>query len=195
MPLDSGKQKVIFCRRLGNSWRDLALCLDIPIYDQEGFAAGDEGRDILTWLEIRDRSDELPEALDFIGRGELAVLLKPPSESTSTVPRWTRSPYPGLLAFPPEYALVFCGRDRHTNELVERLNDPQHRFTAVVGASGSGKSSVVAAGVLPRLQQASRWWEAEARDRRQPVASGFPQAMAISGLAASCRAAKYSCMS
>jgi hypothetical protein len=64
---------------------------------------------------------------------------------------WAGSPFPGLRAFTPDDAPIFFGRRRETVELVRRLADG-HRFILVVGASGAGKSSVVAAGLLPALQ-------------------------------------------
>jgi hypothetical protein len=149
----SGRQRVLFSRRLGDSWQELATCLDIPDHESQRFEAGAEGRDILTWLEQRERLDALPEALAIIDRGDLAVIFQPSPDLEPTTPRWPGSPYPGLSSFSFEEAPIFCGRDRHATELVDRLKDPSHRFVAVVGASGSGKSSVVAAGVLPRLQQ------------------------------------------
>jgi energy-coupling factor transporter ATP-binding protein EcfA2 len=51
---------------------------------------------------------------------------------------------------------------RETDALIARLRDRNQRFLAVVGASGSGKSSLVRAGLLPRLQQGaiegSQYW-------------------------------------
>nr|VFK16350.1 MAG: AAA ATPase domain-containing protein [Candidatus Kentron sp. LPFa] len=64
---------------------------------------------------------------------------------------WEGSPFPGLRAFTPADAPIFFGRGRETDELLERLSHKQNRFIAVVGASGSGKSSLVAAGLIPRL--------------------------------------------
>jgi hypothetical protein len=64
---------------------------------------------------------------------------------------WRGSPFPGLRAFTPDDAPIFFGRGRETDELVRRLAEGC-RFLAVVGASGSGKSSLVAAGLLPRLK-------------------------------------------
>jgi hypothetical protein len=61
---------------------------------------------------------------------------------------WKGSPFPGLRAFMPDDAPIFFGRGRETDELVARLGDP---FTCVVGAPGVGKSSLVGAGLLPRL--------------------------------------------
>ncbi len=69
------------------------------------------------------------------------------------LPIWVNSPFPGLRAFTPEEALIFYGRGRETDLLIERLNDSQSRFIAVVGTSGSGKSSLVAAGLLPALEK------------------------------------------
>ncbi len=69
-------------------------------------------------------------------------------------PAWPtgKSPFPGLRAFGPEDAPVFFGRGAETDQLLSRLRDPACRFLAVVGASGSGKSSLVGAGLIPRLQ-------------------------------------------
>lgn len=64
--------------------------------------------------------------------------------------KWKGSPFPGLRAFTEKEATIFFGRERETDALIERLQ--QSRFVAVVGASGSGKSSLVGAGLIPRLR-------------------------------------------
>ncbi|MGW2329870.1 nSTAND1 domain-containing NTPase [Streptomyces sp. NPDC001700] len=64
-----------------------------------------------------------------------------------------RPPYRGLTRFEPGDAELFFGRDRLVERLVE-LNR-KHRFTAVFGPSGSGKSSLLRAGLIPRLRTAS----------------------------------------
>lgn len=61
------------------------------------------------------------------------------------------SPYKGLLYFDEPDAPLFFGREQVTAELIAHLR--QHRFLAVVGASGSGKSSVVRAGVIPAIRR------------------------------------------
>ena len=66
-------------------------------------------------------------------------------------PFWTGSPFPGLRPFTVKDSPIFFGRGRETDELLSRLRDPDQRFIAVVGASGSGKSSLVWAGLIPRL--------------------------------------------
>lgn len=59
-------------------------------------------------------------------------------------------PYPGLRPFTDEESWLFFGRDEQVNKIVERLRDKQ--FSAVIGGSGCGKSSLVWAGVIPELR-------------------------------------------
>ena len=65
------------------------------------------------------------------------------------------NPYKGLRAFQQADSLDFFGRDELVRLIVARMSepDPVARFLAVVGPSGSGKSSVVKAGVIPALRQ------------------------------------------
>jgi WD40 repeat protein/transcriptional regulator with XRE-family HTH domain len=69
-------------------------------------------------------------------------------------------PYKGLNYFDEEDAHLFVGRETLTKKILERVlslsvNDQevQHRFLAIVGASGSGKSSLVRAGLVPALRK------------------------------------------
>jgi WD40 repeat protein len=59
------------------------------------------------------------------------------------------NPFPGLRAFTQDEDFLFFGREEQTLELLQRLGD--HRFVAVVGTSGSGKSSLVRCGLLSEL--------------------------------------------
>jgi energy-coupling factor transporter ATP-binding protein EcfA2 len=59
------------------------------------------------------------------------------------------NPFPGLRPFEQEETHLFFGRDGQSKELLKRLQDS--RFLALVGVSGSGKSSLVRAGLLPAL--------------------------------------------
>jgi hypothetical protein len=70
-------------------------------------------------------------------------------------PVWERgkSPFPGLNAFSEEEARVFFGRNAEADQLIARLSKPDCRFLMVAGASGSGKSSLVRAGLIPRLRK------------------------------------------
>ena len=64
-------------------------------------------------------------------------------------------PYRGLFAFRPEDAPFFFGRETFTRQLVRAAET--RNLAAVLGASGSGKSSVVFAGLVPALQATGRW--------------------------------------
>ena len=75
----------------------------------------------------------------------------PHAEENAPVP----NPYKGLRAFQESDAADFFGREALTGRLVSRLAEPTRlgRFLTVVGPSGSGKSSVVRAGLVPALRQ------------------------------------------
>ena len=74
-----------------------------------------------------------------------------------------RPPFPGLMMFEQEDAAVFFGRDGDWREVIERLNSRRvhpggPRLLVLQGASGAGKSSLLRAGVLPRLRRAGKQW-------------------------------------
>jgi WD40 repeat protein/basic membrane lipoprotein Med (substrate-binding protein (PBP1-ABC) superfamily)/DNA-binding SARP family transcriptional activator len=75
-------------------------------------------------------------------------------ELTSTPPAPGTSPYKGLEYFDVNDAALFFGRERLTTHLLSHLQTSS--FLAVVGASGSGKSSIVRAGLIPALE--SQGW-------------------------------------
>jgi hypothetical protein len=83
-------------------------------------------------------------------------------------------PYPGLRPFRQEETDIFFGREEHTDQLLERL--ASHRFLAVTGLSGCGKSSLVRAGLVPALNRGfvaeagHRWRVAQMRPGRTPFA-------------------------
>ena len=58
-------------------------------------------------------------------------------------------PFPGLRPFDSSESHLFFGRDGQSDQLIERLK--RTRFLTVVGTSGSGKSSLIWAGLLPAL--------------------------------------------
>ena len=74
--------------------------------------------------------------------------------SSTKVRRWKSNPFRGLNFFDFEHAPIFHGRTKAIGEVLEALEAQvraQRPFVLVVGASGSGKSSLVRAGVLPLL--------------------------------------------
>ena len=80
--------------------------------------------------------------------------LKNYSVTAAADEEWKGSPFPGLRAFDITDEPIFFGRGRETDLLAKRVRE--NDFTAVVGASGSGKSSLVAAGLIPRLMSTAR---------------------------------------
>jgi WD40 repeat protein len=93
-----------------------------------------------------------------------------------------KCPYLGLAAFKEEDEANFFGREFVTRQLVSTVNNKP--FVAVVGASGSGKSSVVYAGLIPQLRQDKKrdWLIVDFRPGNNPFESlaigllqGLPQ--------------------
>ncbi|MDN3027551.1 XRE family transcriptional regulator [Streptomyces sp. S.PB5] len=84
-------------------------------------------------------------AADRLGAQEAAP--GPTEESTAS------SPYTGLRSFTEEDAEWFFGREQLVQEVAGRLE--RQWFVVVIGASGSGKSSLLRAGLVPRLQAAA----------------------------------------
>ena len=73
-----------------------------------------------------------------------------------------RPPYPGLMAFQEEDAAIFFGRGDEITQGLELLNRLHHlgepRVVMILGASGTGKSSLVRAGLVPRLRRDKERW-------------------------------------
>lgn len=84
-----------------------------------------------------------------------------------------RLPYPGLRAFTRSEADLFFGRERCVDEMVDCL--ARSHFLAVLGTSGSGKSSLVRTGLLEALElgllakAGSRWLIADMHPGGQPL--------------------------
>jgi WD40 repeat protein/serine/threonine protein kinase len=101
-------------------------------------------------LKVRSRVQAIARARD------LNFVVKKPGKSvdvsTGHLPE-PENPYKGLRAFHAADAQDFFGREQLTQKLLSRLQEKgeYHRFLAVVGPSGSGKSSVVKAGLMPAL--------------------------------------------
>ncbi|MEH2456164.1 nSTAND1 domain-containing NTPase [Nostoc sp.] len=76
-------------------------------------------------------------------------------------------PYRGLFPFREEDTRFFFGRDIFTQKLVDTVQ--KQSLVAVIGASGSGKSSVVFAGLIPHLRQQNNWIIESFRPKTHPV--------------------------
>jgi hypothetical protein len=120
------------------------------------FLSVDDQQDRLIPL-LLDRFDLPPQitfrvALDYTVEANwqreterLRELLKSPPSSEQFI----ACPYPGMLPFAETDAPRFYGRDDEIARLIDLLQ--QHRLLFVIGPSGSGKSSLVFAGLLPQL--------------------------------------------
>jgi len=72
----------------------------------------------------------------------------------------TFNPFPGLRPFAPDESDLFFGREKESEEILKKLL--KNRFVTVIGASGSGKSSLIHCGVLPEIRnmekdESSKW--------------------------------------
>jgi WD40 repeat protein len=128
---------------------------------------------LLTWVDL-SKGNGVREHTD--GLEVLRAALRRETVAASPV-RSSICPYRGLEPFREEDAAFFCGRDDAIRELVARVQ--AHTFVAVVGPSGSGKSSLVFAGLLPALRKQGRttmWDVIELRPGKSPLralAEGF----------------------
>jgi hypothetical protein len=161
-----------------------------PIREHLRIASMYQRRLVFVWAAGEDIATALPDdwgktvQVDLIDArqrhyeqviDELVACLEeesPAVESSLPEPAFEpRNPYKGLRAFTQDDAADFFGRDNLLEELTDELKGmlepgqpgmPMARILTVIGASGSGKSSVVMAGLLPRLQQgalpASQEW-------------------------------------
>lgn len=120
-----------------------------------------------TWVDLREGFDS--RHLDLLAAAVRGVS---PAELVVAESRGARSsvcPYRGLLAFREEDSAFFHGRQA----AVEGLRDAvrERSLVAVVGASGSGKSSLVAAGLVPvlRAETAPTWEVASLAPSERPL--------------------------
>ncbi len=151
----------------GAAHSPFALALFDALAGDADFRTGREGDGVITATEVyafvRDRVE--PETIDagqakrqtpgFFplrkhDKGEFIFLH--PKHRLNLPPNPSRSPYKGLQSFDESDKALFYGRDRAIRELQQRCDSV--RLLVVSGASGTGKSSVVKAGLLPLLREA-----------------------------------------
>ena len=137
---------------------------------------------------------------DVVGRDKITVgytveqvstLLTQIGSTFQPKPFDGRCPYLGLDAFSEDDADRFFGRETLVSELVARVKES--RFVVIAGPSGSGKSSLVRAGLIHALKQGAlpnsdRWLYATLTPGRDPIES---LALAMSRMAKSPDAGKY----
>ena len=118
-------------------------------------------------VEFRVRLDYTDAARWDTQSARLRELLDRPEPP----PEELACPYPGMVPFDAGQARFFHGRDNEVAELLRRLR--HQRFVLVVGPSGSGKSSLVLAGLVPELarRQPGRWLVRSLRPGAAPLRS------------------------
>jgi energy-coupling factor transporter ATP-binding protein EcfA2 len=101
-----------------------------------------------TWIDFRHGLERLRPLSALVN----AIKGLPPGSDFAVAEGGTQQcPYRGLDTFDEEHVEFFFGREREIQRLLEKLKTT--RFVAVLGASGSGKSSLTRAGLIPALKQ------------------------------------------
>lgn len=106
-------------------------------------------RQIYGKLGVRSRVQAIVKARDLQLVGSAKRIDETDSPFSTSYLAEVENPYKGLRAFSSADALDFFGREKLVNKLVRRLE--VERFLAVIGPSGSGKSSAVKAGLIPAI--------------------------------------------
>jgi WD40 repeat protein/DNA-binding SARP family transcriptional activator len=131
--------------------------------------------DVIATATAKDADLRFPDATalaaavrNALSPGRVSVAVSAPFE--------TRNPYKGLRPFDEADAHDFYGREAFVERLLQRWRrpGPRARFLAVVGPSGSGKSSVVRAGLVPalrrgRIEGSEEWFISELVPGRHPM--------------------------
>lgn len=136
----------------GLTVREVAAAAEVPIATVGGYFSGRH-------LPPLAAMDQLLRVLDVLGVpadaqqawvDAVTRLRRAPGRRPVDSP----APYRGLTAYQPEDAAVFVGREELTDALVRRVTGADAGPVVVIGPSGSGKSSLLRAGLVARLRQA-----------------------------------------
>jgi WD40 repeat protein len=139
-------------------WLQVRDTQALGCFIQPGFS----GAPVVSQLDLRLMG--MATAADRDKSTRLAFLL-PAQQICRAFPPLAK-PYRELFAFGEEDSDLFFGRDGFVAELKVKLDG--HPFAAVIGPSGSGKSSVVLGGLVPRLREAG-WQIVICRPLRDPL--------------------------
>jgi hypothetical protein len=140
-------------------------------------ADADKPRRIIAAYKLRlaERAKDIGAPPETWGRGKI-ISIEEESQYLTAEDKYRIAPYPypGLRSFDPQEGELFFGREKNVEALRAIL--AEHRVVVVLGGSGSGKSSLVRAGLLPFLNTDRRikgrngnWYPAEFRPRTDPL--------------------------
>jgi hypothetical protein len=148
-PLDSPERLEEFLRQ----WKSLQAFFESWLKDSEGQFIGAFNN----YYNLEEFERLFREHFrDFLSTQVSSELQRQLIGRRSQARRWKENPFRGLQIFDFEHAPIFQGRTKAIGTVLEALEVQvsAHRpFVLIVGASGSGKSSLVRAGVLPLLTQ------------------------------------------
>ena len=141
---------------------ELILLSDLMHVDFEDLPEGGKPIKVRALIKHCQRRKRLPDLVNVV------IKQRPHIARYSLLPdiQTDKSPFKGLFPFEEDDANIFFGRESLVTNIVQRIMPTaQHvsrlaekaNFLALIGASGSGKSSVVRAGVIPALRQDSKW--------------------------------------
>ena len=132
--------------QIGNwQWPEIGFALDRQANDTRFpvipvlLDGADTNRSFLflnTWIDLRGAHLDTAEGLDRL----VDAVLHP--AATEEAPVLDVNPYRGLEIFDEAHAPFFFGREKFIDDLFDRFTQQDKKFVAVIGASGSGKSSV-----------------------------------------------------
>src|SRR5262245_13689584 len=152
---DFGRALNVLREAAGFTVRDLARKIDVPPGTVSGWCAGRH----LPTLSQKDPFLRLLAVCGVANQKEWVAcwlrLRRPLGQQRSE----TAVPYRGLEPFQAEDVDWFFGRSRLTEVLVHRVAAGEPGMVVVVGSSGSGKSSLLRAGLLPALTRNSGGWQ------------------------------------
>ncbi|OYE05840.1 nSTAND1 domain-containing NTPase [Nostoc sp. 'Peltigera membranacea cyanobiont' 232] len=127
--------------------------------------------DLMSFIS-RELKQSGQEPIYMGGGRSIPLVWYPPKKLVVITKVLDECPYRGLEAFDKQHAKFFFGRQKVVNHIQQKLD--LAKFVPIIGASGSGKSSVVRAGLIPQLDD-SEWQVLE------PIKPGFEPLIKLRG--------------
>src|SRR5687768_15763770 len=154
----------------------LAEALEIPLLERTAFIKA--ARAELAVDRLAPPTQDIPQVAlvpaKTLSSDAVSFLFTQITPAVQARPFDGRCPYKGLDVFEEEDAELFFGRERLVEDLVRRVEETRTLF--IIGPSGSGKSSLIRAGLIPALKQGAieglhseRWLFETMKPGRDPI--------------------------